>query len=147
MWVKFVYCDIVLLFILNICYIKNDNVKLEMYLIVSIYVFGEIDWVFLIIIIRINKNEKFENIMIIMLWINCKILISNININKNCLYFFRVVYICWVVYYLGCVRYFWLLYMCVFEFFCYIICKIIIWNIIYLKEMGLYKFIMSISLC
>lgn len=145
MWVKFVYCDIVLLFILNICYIKNDNVKLEMYLIVSIYVFGEIDWVFLIIIIRINKNEKFENIMIIMLWINCKILISNININKNCLYFFRVV--CWVVYYLGCVRYFWLLYMCVFEFFCYIICKIIIWNIIYLKEMGLYKFIMSISLC
>lgn len=70
MWVKFVYCDIVLLFILNICYIKNDNVKLEMYLIVSIYVFGEIDWVFLIIIIRINKNEKFENIMIIMLWIN-----------------------------------------------------------------------------
>lgn len=145
MWVKFVYCDIVLLFILNICYIKNDNVKLEMYLIVSIYVFGEIDWVFLIIIIRINKNEIFENIMIIMLWINCKILISNININKNCLYFFRVV--CWVVYYLGCVRYFWLLYMCVFEFFCYIICKIIIWNIIYLKEMGLYKFIVSISLC
>lgn len=145
MWVKFVYCVIVLLFILNICYIKNDNVKLEMYLIVSIYVFGEIDWVFLIIIIRINKNEKFENIMIIMLWINCKILISNININKKCLYFFRVV--CWVVYYLGCVRYFWLLYMCVFEFFCYIICKIIIWNIIYLKEMGLYNFIVSISLC
>lgn len=135
-----------MLFILNICYIKNDNVKLEMYLIVSIYVFGEIDWVFLINIIRINKNEKFENIMIIMLWINCKILISNININKNCLYFFWVVYICWVVYYLGCVRYFWLLYMCVFEFFCYIICKIIIWNIIYLKEMGLYK-VVSISLC
>lgn len=146
MWVKFVYCDIVLLFILNICYIKNDNVKLEMYLIVSIYMFlVKLIEFFLIIIIRINKNEIFENIMIIMLWINCKILISNININKNCLYFFRVV--CWVVYYLGCVRYFWLLYMCVFEFFCYIICKIIIWNFIYLKEIGLYKFIVSISLC
>lgn len=147
LWVKFVHRDTVLSSTLNICYTKNDNAKSETYLTVSIYVPGEIDWAFSIIIIRINKNEKFENIMIIMLWTNRKISISNININKNCLYFLRVVHKCWVVYHLGCVRYFRLLYTRVFEFPRYIICKTTIWNTTHLKETGLYKSIVSTSLC
>lgn len=119
LWVKFT----VLSSTLNICYTKNDNAKSETYLTVTVYIYvpGEIDWAFSIITIRINKNETFENIMIIMLWTNRKISISNININKNCLYFLRVV--CWVVYHLGCVRYFRLSYTRVFEFPRYIICK------------------------
>lgn len=130
LWVKFVHRDTVSSSTLNICYTKNDNAKSE---------------TFSIIIIRINKNETFENIMIIMLWTNRKISISNILLNKNCLYFLRVV--CWVVYHLGCVRYFRLSYTRVFEFPRYIICKTTIWNTIYLKETGLYNSIVSTSLC
>lgn len=126
-------------------FVTQRTITRNQRLTVSIYVPGEIDWAFSINIIRINKNEKFENTMIIMLWTNRKILISNININKNCLYFLRVV--CWVVYHLGCVRYFRLLYTRVFEFPRYIICKTTIWNTTHLKETGLYKSIVSTSLC